>query len=111
MMKLAPKTFRVRFRTSSSDLVACSGVKPDNCSMPRPPALETAAASGGLASDPNAAICIGTLQPVSSVNLFFCMRRQGGFVGIYDLGLSPDFRFTGPRLRQKRGYFQFVNAS
>src|SRR3989441_12490414 len=90
-MKLAPNTFRVRFRTSSSDLVACSGVKPDSCSMPRPPALETAAASGGLASDTMAGICIGTLQPVNSVNFVLSIRRQGVRSGIDDLGLSEDY--------------------
>src|SRR5207245_10299655 len=75
-MKLAPNAFRVRLRTSSKDLVACAGVNPDNWIKPRPPAFETAAANGGLASDPMAAICIGTLQPVNSVNFVLSIRRQ-----------------------------------
>src|SRR2546428_12764499 len=109
-MKLAPNTFRVRFRTSSSDLVACSGVKPDSCSMPRPPALETAAASGGLASDPMGGICIGTLQPVNSVKFVLSMRPQGVKSGIEDLSLSEGYQNLQKQTVAKRGMFLILDC-
>src|SRR6267378_6187422 len=89
-MKLAPKTPRVRFRVSSSALFAWSGVKPDSCNKPRPPALETATASEGFAKPPIAAICIGTLQPTSSVNVVLSIKRQRDGAGIDELDLSQE---------------------
>src|SRR2546425_12356680 len=69
MRKLAPKGFDVSLLTCSSSRVTFSGGNPPTESIPNAPALETAAASSGFARAAIPACCMGTLQPISLVNL------------------------------------------